>query len=345
MESSQIGTTLTHHALVSQRAHAKRTGEQPAGDFSELLNQLAVAGKIISAEVNMAGLADILGVAGRTNVQGEEVMKLDVFANNTLVEILRRSGHVCIMASEEVDDPIDVPEPHYPGKYAIAFDPLDGSSNIDVNVSIGTIFSIHRRRDPYGTPGSADDLLRPGSELAAAGYIIYGSSTMLVYTTGHGVHGFTLDPSIGEFLLSHENIRIPEKCGTYSVNEGNSSKWTPATQKFVEHVKSPGSEDLSGMKSRYIGSLVADFHRNLMKGGIFLYPADAATGKGKLRLLYEAAPLAFVAKHAGGYASTGYDDILEINPDGLHQRVPLIIGNRDAVELYERSVAEEKQDK
>ena len=342
MEKSQIGTTLTHHALVSQRAHAKRTGEQPAGDFSELLNQIAVAGKIISAEVNMAGLADILGVAGRTNVQGEEVMKLDVFANNTLVEILRRSGHVCIMASEEIDDPIDVPEPHYPGKYAIAFDPLDGSSNIDVNVSIGTIFSIHRRRDPYGTPGKAEDLLRPGSELAAAGYIIYGSSTMLVYTTGHGVHGFTLDPSVGEFLLSHENIEIPAKCGTYSVNEGNSSKWTTGTQKFVEHVKSPDTSPLGAMKSRYIGSLVADFHRNLMKGGIFLYPADASTGKGKLRLLYEAAPLAFVAKHAGGYASTGYEDILSMQPDGLHQRVPLIIGNRDAVEMYERSVADEK---
>lgn len=342
MEKSQIGTTLTHHVLINQRAHAQRTGEQPSGDFSELLNQIAVAGKIISAEVNMAGLADILGVAGRTNVQGEQVMKLDVFANHTLIEILRRSGHVCIMASEEVDEPIDVPEPHFPGKYAIAFDPLDGSSNIDVNVSIGTIFSIHRRRDPVGTPGAPEDLLRPGGELAAAGYIIYGSSTMLVYTTGHGVHGFTLDPSVGEFLLSHENIRIPEKCGTYSVNEGNGSTWTPATQKFVEHVKSPDASPLGGMKARYIGSLVADFHRNLMKGGIFLYPADAATGKGKLRLLYEAAPLAFVAKHAGGYASTGYEDILAMQPDGLHQRVPLIIGNRDAVELYERSVSDEK---
>ena len=338
MEESQIGTTLTHHALIAQRAHAKRTGEQPAGDFSELLNQIAVAGKIISAEVNMAGLADILGVAGRTNVQGEEVMKLDVFANNTIIEILRRSGHVCIMASEEIDDPIDVPEPHYPGKYAIAFDPLDGSSNIDVNVSIGTIFSIHRRRDPYGTPGKAGDLLRPGSELAAAGYIIYGSSTMFVYTTGHGVHGFTLDPSVGEFLLSHEDIKIPAKCGTYSANEGNSSKWTAGTKQYVEHVKSPGEGPLAGMKSRYIGSLVADFHRNLMKGGVFLYPADASTGKGKLRLLYEAAPLAFIAKHAGGYASTGHEAILDMQPSDLHQRVPLIIGNRDAVEMYEKSV-------
>lgn len=342
MAESQIGTTLTHHALRSQRAHAQRTGEQPTGDFSELLNQLAVAGKIISAEVNMAGLADILGVAGRTNVQGEQVMKLDEFADTTIVEILRRSGHVCIMASEEVDDPIDVPPPHYPGKYAIAFDPLDGSSNIDVNVSIGTIFSIHRRKDRYGTPGKPEDLLRPGSELAAAGYIIYGSSTMFVYTTGHGVHGFTLDPSVGEFLLSHENIRIPEKCGTYSANEGNSSTWTEGTRQFVDHVKAPGDGPLTGMKSRYIGSLVADFHRNLMKGGIFLYPADAASGKGKLRLLYEAAPLAFVAKNAGGYASTGHEAILDMQPDDLHQRVPLIIGNTDAVEMYEKSVSGEK---
>ncbi len=342
MENSQIGTTLTHHVLLQQRQHAKRTGEQPAGDFSELLNQIAVAGKIISAEVNMAGLADILGVAGRTNVQGEEVMKLDDFANNTIVEILRRSGHVCIMTSEEVDDPIEVREPHFPGKYAIAFDPLDGSSNIDVNVSIGTIFSIHRRRGEYGSPGSEADLLRPGAELAAAGYVIYGSSTMLVYTTGHGVHGFTLDPSVGEFLLSHENIRIPEKCGTYSTNEGNSSTWTASTRHYVDAVKSPGDGPLEGMRSRYIGSLVADFHRNLIKGGVFLYPADAATGKGKLRLLYEAAPLAFVAKHAGGYASTGYESILDMKPSELHQRVPLIIGNRDAVEAYERSVADEK---
>ena len=292
----------------------------------------------------MAGLADILGVAGRTNVQGEEVMKLDVFANNTIVEVLRRSGHVGVMASEEVDDVIDVPPPYYAGRYALAFDPLDGSSNIDVNVSIGTIFSIHRRHGTDGEPGTSEDLLRKGSELAAAGYIIFGSSTMFVYTTGHGVHGFTLDPSVGEFLLSHEDIRIPEKCGTYSANEGNSTKWTPSTRDFVEDLKSPESSH-GGMKSRYIGSLVADFHRNLMKGGIFLYPADASTGKGKLRLLYEASPLAFVAKHAGGYASTGHEAILDMEPNDLHQRVPLIIGNRAEVEAYEKAVAEEKAGK
>ncbi len=343
MKSSQIGTTLTHHVLREQREHAQRTGEQPAGDFSELLNQIAVAGKIISAEVNMAGLADILGVAGRTNVQGEEVMKLDDFANKTIVEVLRRSGQVCIMTSEEVEDPIEVPEPYFPGKYALAFDPLDGSSNIDVNVSIGTIFSIHRRRDEEGQPGNVGDLLRPGSELAGAGDIIYGSSTMLVYTTGNGVHGFTLDPSVGEFLLSHENIRIPEKCGTYSTNEGNSSKWTTATRQYVDRVSNPGEGNLCGMRSRYIGSLVADFHRNLMKGGVFLYPADAKSGKGKLRLLYEAAPLAFVALHAGGYASTGFESILDMKPEELHQRVPLVIGNRDAVEAYEQAVADEKK--
>jgi fructose-1,6-bisphosphatase I len=341
MAASQIGITLTHKVLVEQREHAKRTGEAPSGDFSELLNQIAVAGKLISAEVNMAGLADILGVAGRKNVQGEEVMKLDVFSDQTIIEILRRSGQVCIMASEEVAEPIGVPEPHVPGRYAVAFDPLDGSSNIDVNVSIGTIFSIHRRKSPEGTPGTSEDLLRPGTELAGAGYIIYGSSTMLVYTTGEGVHGFTLDPSVGEFLLSHENIQIPSKCGIYSTNEGNYSKWSQGTQKYVDHLKSPGDDPLSGMKSRYIGSLVADFHRNLMKGGVFLYPADKRTGKGKLRLLYEAIPLGYVAKAAGGYASTGKESILDMQPESLHQRVPLIIGSRDAVEAYERAVSDE----
>lgn len=341
MPASQIGLTLTHKVLLEQREHAKRTGEAPTGDFSELLNQIAVAGKLISAEVNMAGLADILGVAGRTNVQGEEVMKLDEYCDNTIVEVLRRSGHVCIMASEEIEEPIDVPPPHVPGRYALAFDPLDGSSNIDVNVSIGTIFSIHRRTSPEGTPGTTGDLMRRGSELAGAGYIIYGSSTMLVYTTGHGVHGFTLDPSIGEFLLSHENIMIPSKCGTYSANEGNYQKWSDGTRKYVDHVKSPGDDDLSGMRSRYIGSLVADFHRNLMKGGVFLYPADRETGKGKLRLLYEAIPLAYIARVAGGYASTGKEAILDIEPEALHQRVPLIIGNRDAVEAYEKAVGSE----
>ena len=338
MENSQIGKTLTHKIQLEEREHKKRTGEETTGDFSELLNQLAVAGKIISAEVNMAGLADILGVAGRTNIQGEEVMKLDLFANRTIIEILRRSGNVAIMASEEDDTSVGVDSPHVPGEYAVAFDPLDGSSNIDVNVSIGTIFSIHRRRSPAGSTGDDADLLRRGSELAGAGYIIYGSSTMLVYTTGHGVHGFTLDPSIGEFLLSHDNIRIPEKCGTYSANEGNYGSWSDGTRSFVDQVKGKGGEELSGMKSRYIGSLVADFHRNLLKGGVFLYPADRDTGKGKLRLLYEAAPLAFIAKAAGGYASTGKDAILDIDPTDLHQRVPLIIGNTDAVKAYEEAV-------
>ena len=338
MANSQIGKTLTHKIQLEEREHKKRTSEETTGDFSELLNQLAVAGKIISAEVNMAGLADILGVAGRTNIQGEEVMKLDLFANRTIIEILRRSGNVAIMASEEDDTSVGVEDPHVPGEYAVAFDPLDGSSNIDVNVSIGTIFSIHRRRTPAGSTGNDADLLRRGSELAGAGYIIYGSSTMLVYTTGHGVHGFTLDPSIGEFLLSHDNIRIPEKCGTYSANEGNYGSWSDGTRGFVDQVKGKGGQELSGMKSRYIGSLVADFHRNLLKGGVFLYPADRETGEGKLRLLYEAAPLAFIAKAAGGYASTGQQAILDIDPTDLHQRVPLIIGNSDAVKAYEDAV-------
>lgn len=341
MAESRIGTTLTHHVLQEQRAHVGRTGVAPSGEFSELLTQIAVAGKIISAEVNMAGLADVLGVAGRTNVQGEEVMKLDVFSNNAMVEILGRCGHVCIMASEEVADPIPVPKRFPCGKYAIAFDPLDGSSNIDVNVSIGTIFSIHRRRSPDGRPGEPSDLLRPGRDLVCAGYVIYGSSTMLVYSSGFGVHGFTLDPMVGEFLLSNENIRIPDSCKIYSTNEGNAAHWSHGTRKFVEDLKDPEASPFGSVRARYIGSLVADFHRNLLKGGIFLYPADAKSPKGKLRLLYEAAPLAFLAQQAGGHASTGREAILDIQPTELHQRVPLIIGNRDAVELYEKYVASE----
>jgi fructose-1,6-bisphosphatase I len=341
MAESKIGTTLTHHVLQEQRAHRTRTGVAPTGEFSELLTQIAVAGKIISAEVNMAGLADALGVAGRTNVQGEEVMKLDDFSNNAMVEMLGRSGHVCIMASEEIADPIPVPERFPCGKYAIAFDPLDGSSNIDVNVSIGTIFSIQRRRSPEGTRGELSDLLRPGRDLSCAGYIIYGSSTMLVYSAGFGVHGFTLDPMVGEFLLSNENIRIPDTCKIYSTNEGNAAHWSRGTRKFVEDLKDPEASPFGAVRARYIGSLVADFHRNLLKGGIFLYPADANSPKGKLRLLYEAAPLAFLAQQAGGHASTGRDAILDIQPTELHQRVPLIIGNRDAVELYEKYVASE----
>jgi fructose-1,6-bisphosphatase I len=321
---TSIGATITHHVLEEQRTHAARTGVAPSGDFSDLLTQIAVAGKLISAEVNRAGLADVLGLAGGRNVQGEEVMKLDLFSNEVMVEMLSRSGRVCIMASEEVEEPIPVREGYPCGSYAVAFDPLDGSSNIDVNVSIGTIV-----------------LLQPASKLAGAGYIIYGSSTMLVYSAGYGVHGFTLDPSVGEFLLSHPNILIPSACKIYSTNEGNTAHWGRGTRQFVEDLKDEEASPLGRARGRYIGSLVADFHRNLLKGGIFLYPADDNSPNGKLRLLYEAAPLAFLVAQAGGHASTGHLAIVDLQPQGLHQRVPLIIGNHDAVEVYEKYLASE----
>jgi fructose-1,6-bisphosphatase I len=318
--------------MDSQHMHREATG-----DLSGLLTELIVAGKIISAEVNMAGLADVIGVSGKTNIQGEEVQKLDEFANNTIKRRMARSGYICVMTSEEDDDIIPVRE-GYEGKYTLAFDPMDGSSNIDVNVSIGTIFSIHRRSTESGQ-GTQDDLLQPGSKLVAAGYIIYGSSTMIVYSTGNGVHGFTLDPSVGEFFLSHENIRIPEKSKYFSVNEGNFNYWRPEMREFVQYLKEIDGESGRPYSSRYIGSLVADFHRNLITGGVFLYPSDCrnpAKPKGKLRLLYEASPLAFLAEQAGGLAITDKGQrILDLQPSQLHERVSLIIGSKREVDMVE----------
>jgi fructose-1,6-bisphosphatase I len=294
-----------------------------------------VAAKIISAEVNMAGLAEILGQSGKTNIQGEKVQKLDDFANATVKRRMEQCGYVCIMTSEEEEETIPVLE-GYEGKYTLAFDPLDGSSNIDVNVSIGTIFSVHRKLSE-GRKGTASDLLQKGSQQVAAGYIIYGSSTMLVYTTGEGVHGFTLDPSVGEFFLSHPDIRIPERAKFYSINEANTNYWFEGTKKYVEYLKEIDKATGRPYSLRYIGTLVADFHRNLISGGIFLYPRDRKTTskpEGKLRLLYEAAPMAMIAREAGGMAITDDGrDILEIEPEYLHQRVPLIIGNCQDVEM------------
>jgi len=320
--------------MDSQQMHPEATGE-----LTGLLNELIVAAKIISAEVNMAGLAGILGQSGKTNVQGEKVQKLDDFANRTLKRRMEQCGYICIMGSEEDDGVIPVLD-GYEGKYTLAFDPLDGSSNIDVNVSIGTIFSVHRRKSD-GKQGDMSDLLQKGSEQVAAGYVIYGSSTMLVYTTGHGdgVHGFTLDPSVGEFFLSHPDITIPEKAKYYSVNEAYSRYWHDDTTAYIDKLKEMDEQGERSYSLRYIGSLVADFHRNLIQGGVFLYPRDKkSTDKpdGKLRLLYEAAPLALVAEEAGGMAIT--DDgrrILDIEPTDLHQRVALVIGSRDEVTLAE----------
>ena len=327
------GITVSRQIMDSQMLHPEATGE-----LTGLLNELIVAGKIISAEVNMAGLADILGQSGKTNIQGEDVQKLDEFANQTIKRRMEQCGYICVMGSEEEEGIIPVLD-GYEGKYTVAFDPLDGSSNIDVNVSIGTIFSIHRRKS-QGKQGEMADLLQKGRDQVAAGYIIYGSSTMLVYTTGDGVHGFTLDPSVGEFFLSHPDIQIPQRSSYYSVNEAYTKYWHDNTRTYIEHLKNMDYRGERSYSLRYIGSLVADFHRNLIKGGVFLYARDKkSTDKpeGKLRLLYEAAPLAMVVEQAGGRAIT--DDgrnILDIEPVDLHQRVPLIIGSKEEVDLAEK---------
>lgn len=331
-----IGTTVNRQIMNTQREIPEATG-----DFTALLTELIVAAKIISREVNKAGLADILGLSGKTNIQGEEVQKLDELANETIKKRMASCGYVCVMASEEEEDIVHALE-GFEGKYVIAFDPLDGSSNIDVNVNIGSIFSIYRKKSP-GRKGTLEDMLQPGRNQVGAGYIVYGSSTMLVYTAGQGVHGFTLDPSVGEFFLSHPDIKIPAKGKTYSVNEGNYNYWSEGTKKYIDYIKDVDKNSGRPYSTRYIGSLVADFHRNLLRGGIFLYPMDykdPAKPKGKLRLLYEANPLALIVEEAGGRASDGIRNILDIEPKTLHQRVPLIIGSKEDVDLAEKFISE-----
>lgn len=308
------------------------------GDFSAILSQIVFAAKVVAAQVSHAGLIeDILGRTGQKNVQGEEVQKLDEYANKVFINALNYIGKVCVMASEEEPDMIVIPPEHPRGDYVVMFDPLDGSTNIDVNVSIGTIFGIYKRVTGSGD-GTLDDCLQTGSKLFGAGYIIYSSSVNLVYTTGNGVNVFSLDPSVGEFVLSNPNVRIPARGKIYSTNEGNQPYWKKGTREYIDYLKSERNTLGAPYSSRYIGSLVADFHRNLLKGGIFLYPEDTKDPKkptGKLRLLYEANPLAFVVEQAGGWASTGYERILDITPAKLHQRVPLIIGSKDDVLEYE----------
>ena len=329
--------TIERHILEQERAYPEATGV-----FTSLLYDIALAAKIIARETSRAGLVQILGLAGKINVQGEAQMKLDVFANQTIIRMNSYTGRLAVMASEEEPDIIPIPEGYPTGRYVLVFDPLDGSSNIDVNASIGTIFGIYRRRTPAG-PGTLEDCLQRGRDLAAAGYIIYGSSTMMVYTTGNGVHGFTLDPGVGEFLLSHPNIRIPAEPKYYSVNQGNEKYWSEGVRRFTRWLQGMDEENpRKPLSGRYIGSLVADFHRNLLEGGVFYYPQDYKDPnkpKGKLRLLYEAAPLAFIAEHAGGYASDGQRPILDIVPETLHQRTALFIGNRDLVEMAETFIA------
>jgi len=313
-----------------------------SGDLSRLLADIGIAAKIVNHKVNKAGLQDILGAMESTNVQGETQMKLDVFADNALLNAVRWGGQVCGAASEENEKYFTFEsEICKKSKYVILFDPLDGSSNIDVNVSIGTIFSVFRRKSSVGDLANVNDFLQKGSEQVAAGYVIYGSSTMLVYTTGHGVNGFTLEPSIGEFCLSHENMRTPEDGSIYSINEGNLLSCSASVQAYVNWCKQSDNETQRPYSGRYIGSLVSDFHRNLIKGGIYMYPSTVKNKDGKLRLQYESNPLAFIVEQAGGKASDGVGRIMDIQPTSLHQRAPLFIGSKNMVELVERMIAEE----
>ncbi|MDP4199287.1 MAG: class 1 fructose-bisphosphatase [Bacteroidota bacterium] len=328
---------MERHIIEQQASADAERSDGATGDFSALLRDLTLAFKIINREVMQAGLVDVLGATGDVNVQGEIVQKLDAFANTVIYRAMDHGGHLCGMASEEDPDILPIPKDYKCGRYVLLFDPLDGSSNIDVNVSIGTIFSILRRVTPEETHGTLDDFLQPGYKQVAAGYTIYGPSTMLVYTAGRGVFGFTYDPSVGEFLLSHDDIRIPQHGSIYSVNEGNYHKWDSRVQRFIDWAKMDVPDERKKAYSlRYIGSMVADVHRTLLYGGVFLYPADVKSHKGKLRLLYEANPMSFVVEQAGGKASDGSQRVLEIQPEHLHQRTPLIVGSPKNVEEVER---------
>ena len=297
------------------------------GELSRLLRDIGIASKIVNREVNKAGLVDILGEHGTTNIQGEKVKKLDIYANEQFISALGSGGETCAIASEENDDLIPITtKVSKNANYMVCIDPLDGSSNIDVNVSIGTIFSIYRRND-FDKPITEADFLQQGTAQVASGYVIYGSSTMLVYTTGRGVNGFTLDPSIGEFCLSHPDMKCPEHGVVYSINQGNYTQFPEGVKQYVTYCQVEDDTTSRPYSSRYIGSLVADFHRNLLKGGIFIYPSTAKSPKGKLRLLYECNPLAFVIEQAGGKASDGQRRVLELVPTSLHQRTPLFIGS------------------
>jgi fructose-1,6-bisphosphatase I len=323
--------TLTRHIIQTQAAHPGATGE-----FSSLMAQIGLVGKMIANDLRRAGLINILGTTGQTNVQGETVKKLDEISNEAFLKVFQYSGLVCALASEEMEKPVQLPENWPHGKYMLLFDPLDGSSNTDVNMPLGTIVSI-LRHDGKGLP-SEPELIRKGTQQVAAGYLMYGASTMLVFTAGRGVHGFTLDPGVGEYYLSHENIQIPSRGQVYATNEGNAQKWPDGTRKFLEYLKARDKQTGRPYSARYSGCLVADVHRVLLGGGLYLYPAEVDKPEGKLRLLYEANPLALVVEQAGGKASTGTMRILDVEPKSLHQRVPLLIGSREDVALAEEFI-------
>jgi fructose-1,6-bisphosphatase I len=323
--------TIQQHILEEQR----RVRPNASGEFSWLLSGITLATKIVAAAIRRAGLMGVLGSAGEVNVQGETQQKLDVLANQALLQFLGNRGNVAIMASEENNDPVVVERDREHGKYVVVFDPLDGSSNIDCNVSVGTIFSILRREpDPTRSRPVLNDVLQPGYKQIAAGYVVYSSSTMFVYSAGNGVHGFTLDPAIGAYLITHDRITMPQQGSIYSCNEAHYDSFPPPYQKFLSHLRSGGTGRT--YSSRYVGSLVADFHRTLLKGGIFLYPPTKQNPSGKLRLLYEANPIAFLAEQAGGMALAGNQRVLDVVPTDVHQRVPLVVGSRTEVELLQK---------
>ncbi|MCY4106875.1 MAG: class 1 fructose-bisphosphatase [Chloroflexi bacterium] len=308
-----------------------------SGTFTHMLYDIALAAKLIARETTRAGIANILGEAQAENVYGERQQKLDLYADECIFKMNDHTGRLAAMASEEHEEIIAIP-PHFDtGKYVLLYDPLDGSSNIDVNVSVGTIFAIHRKISS-GERGTLEDMLQPGRHLAAAGYVIYGSSTMMVYSSGRGVHGFTLDPSVGEFLLSHEIIQMPRRATYYSCNHGNELHWMEGIRRYVRWLQGIDEAGRPALSHRYIGSLVADFHRNLLRGGVFLYPGDRKTPNGKLRLLYECQAMAFLAEQAGGYASDGIGDILDLQPHDLHQRNPFFVGNLELVQKAEAMI-------
>tara|TARA_R110000868_G_scaffold1647_1_gene13259 strand:+ start:31566 stop:32573 length:1008 start_codon:yes stop_codon:yes gene_type:complete len=323
-------TTLGEFIIENQSSF-----QYSSGELSKLINAIRLAAKVVNHEVNKAGLVDIIGAAGDTNIQGEDQQKLDVLANEKFIQTLINREIVCGIASEEEDDFISInsSDNRHQNKYVVLIDPLDGSSNIDVNVSVGTIFSIYRRVTPVGAPVALEDFLQPGRAQIAAGYIVYGTSTMLVYTTGDGVNGFTLNPALGTFYLSHPNMEFPQTGKIYSVNEGNYVHFPQGVKNYIKYCQQ--EEGDRPYTSRYIGSLVSDFHRNMIKGGIYLYPKSSVAAEGKLRLLYECNPMAFIAEQANGKASNGFNPILDIKPTELHQRVPFFCGSRKMVEKAE----------
>ena len=327
-------TTLSRHVLQQLQSFSAE-----AQDLSALMNRIALAGKIIARRLSRAGLMEgVLGFTGDVNVQGESVKKMDIYANDVFISVFKQSGLVCRLASEEMEDPYYIPENCPIGRYTLLYDPIDGSSNIDTNLSLGSIFSIRQQKGAIAD-GSDLDLLSDGRRQIAAGYILYGASTMLVYSIGQGVHSFTLDPSLGEFILSNESIQIPDRGPVYSVNEGNFWQWEEAYRDYIRYVHSH-----EGYTARYSGAMVGDFHRILVQGGVFLYPGTVKKPEGKLRLLYESAPLAFLIEQAGGRATTGTQDILDVVPEKIHQRTPLVIGSKDDVALIESFVQKRTED-